>query len=319
MKKRSLFFILFAAICCFATYAQQHEDPDMTAYRQRNANRGGIKGWIPQDGLGPAVNVHSTGASIGGGGNYHSNIQGWHSQDGLGPVVNVHSTGANIGGGGNYHANIQGWHSQDGLGPVVNTNHNNNSHWGGNSNSNSHWQGINPGISTPNWNNNNNWNNNWNNSNWGGGISSSPIIVNNYYNPNYWWRDLRNPPAYSPISWGGYNYYYHDGNFFNILNGIYQVVLPAIGLILQTLPSGATQVTNYNNYYSYHGVFYKYTGNGYRVVTPPLGACLPSIPYFAQKVTINGVTCYKYDNVYIEPIYDNYDGDYCYRVVASVY
>ena len=303
MKKRSFIVILFAAICCTMIYAQPHEHPDMTAYRNRNAGGGGggIQGWNNRDGLGPVTNVHPTGATIGGGGShYQTHISGWEPQDGLGPVVNTHNSGTNWG-------------------------NNNNTNWGNNNSNAGKYRPNN----NPSW-NNNNWNNNWNNnsgwgnsnwggSNWGGGISSSPIIVNNYYNPNYWWRDLRNPPAYSPISWGGNSYYYHDGNFFSILNGIYQVVLPVIGLVLQALPSGATQVTNYNNYYSYHGVFYKSTGNGYRVVPPPVGACLPSIPYFAQKVTINGVTCYKYDNVYIEPIYDNYDGDYCYRVVASVY
>ena len=316
MKKISLLLMIFSLVGFTCIYAQPHANPDMNQYWLRNngnGGHGGIGGWNAHDGLGPVVNVHSTGASIGGGGHYQTHIAGWNSQDGLGPVVNNQTS--------------HNW----------NNNNNSNSNWGnGGNNSRPNWGGghtiINP--NTP-WNNsgwnNSGWNNSgWNNagwsnpgwSNWGGsswGISASPVVINNYYNPNYWWRDLRNPPPYSSMSWGGYNYYYHDGNFFNIVNGIYQVVLPVLGLILQAIPAGATRVTNYNNYYSYHGVFYYNTGNGYKVVAPPIGACLPSLPYFAKAVVVNGIKCYKYDNIYIEPMYNNADGDFCYRVVAEVY
>ena len=224
---------------------------------------------------------------------------------------------------------------EDGLGPAINVQHSNNnwnnnsgSSWGnGNNQSYPNWGGghttINPLTS---WNNpivNSGWQNaGWSNPGWGNPLwnnPGSPVIINNYYNPGYWWRDVRYAPSYAPMSWGGNNYYYHDGNFFNIVNGIYQVVLPVLGMILQSIPAGSTQLGSYNNIYSYHGVFYQYTGNGYRVVAPPVGACLTSRPYFAIPVTINGISCYKYDNVYIEPVYNNVDGDYCYRVIANVY
>ena len=68
----------------------------------------------------------------------------------------------------------------------------------------------------------------------------------------------------------------------------------------------------------FRSVFYYNTGNGYRVVAPPIGACLPSLPYFAKAVVVNGIACYEYDNVYLEPTYNAY-GNLCYQVVASVY
>ena len=92
MKKRSIFIIVCSLFCGASLMAQPGEHPDMTAYRARN---GGIQGWNSRDGLGPAVNVHSTGATIGGGDNYHTNISGWRSQDGLGPVVTHHSNNNN--------------------------------------------------------------------------------------------------------------------------------------------------------------------------------------------------------------------------------
>ena len=306
MNRRSISVILIGLFCSAMIVAQPGEHPDMTAYRARN---GGIPGWNSRDGLGPAVNVHSTGATIGGGGGFHTHIAGWNSQDGLGPVVTHHNnnnnwgngnSGTNWGNGGNNNINPAPW----GGNTHINTN---SPHWHASGWGNPGWGG---GLSSS-------WNNAWNSPLWSG--SGGNVIVNNYYNSNYWWRDLRNPPPGSPIAWGGNSYYYHDGNFFSILNGIYQVVLPVLGLILQALPSGAIKVDNYNNYYSYHGVFYYNTGNGYRVVPPPVGACLPSLPYFAKAVTVGGVSCYKYDNVYIEPVYNNYDGAYCYRVMNSVY
>lgn len=344
MKKVFAMMVVWGCCGILTTYAQPREDPDMTAYRARNA--GAAPGWTPQDGLGPAINVHPTGATIG-----HS---GWNNG------VNVHPTGATI---SPATYNYPGWNRNDGLGPVV-VHHNINSN-----NSNPNWNNNN--NQGPNWNNNNvgshwggrgnDWNNNWNNwnngswgNNWGsswwnswgnninvnsplwgmGGISSAPwynywhnrwwngggtnITINNYYDGSTWWRDLRNAPPGSMMNWGNNNYYYHDGNFFSVVNGIYQVVLPVLGLILNSLPAAATPMPNYNNYYNYHGVYYYYTGQNYRVVAPPVGACLPSLPYFAKPTIINGISCYSYDNVYIQPTY-NIDGDYCYRVVRNVY
>ena len=111
---------------------------------------------------------------------------------------------------------------------------------------------------------------------------------------------------------------YHDGNFFNAVDGIYQVVLPVLGLIMNALPNSATAVPGYNNYYSYHDIYYYNTGNGYRVVAPPIGSCLANLPYFAQPAVVDGVSCYKYDNVYISPTYDA-NGNLCYQVIGDVY
>ena len=184
----------------------------------------------------------------------------------------------------------------------------NGSNWGNNNN----WGN---GSSWGNGWNNPTWSSSWGNIGWGGGN----VTINNYYNPNSWWRDIRYGPSggMSQIAWDNNNYYYHDGNFFNIVNGIYQVVLPVLGMILNSLPQGATPLPNYNNYYSYHGVYYYYTGSAYRVAAPPIGACLSSLPYFARATVVNGISCYTYDNIFIQPTY-NVDGTFCYRVVGSI-
>ena len=120
-----------------------------------------------------------------------------------------------------------------------------------------------------------------------------------------------------PIYWKGHHYYYHDGNFFNTVDGIFRIVLPVVGFIINSLPTGATKVNNYNNYYYYHGVYYTQTSNGYEVTNPPVGACVSELPYFAQEEIIDGQTYYTYDNVYFIPAYAS-DGSICYEVVDSL-
>ena len=325
MKKYYVLSTIAGLFFAFTLSAQPRGgDPDMENYRMRNAGfqHGGGGGWG-----GGGVNVHSTGATIGGGG-----ISGWNSRDGLGPVVTHQNSNNNWNNNNNnnnnYHTNISGWRSQDGLGPVV-THQNSNNNWnGGNSNWNNnnsfpHSSGIHVNPNSPLWGNGGgsgwqtpSWSSSWGNIGSGGG----GVTINNFYNSGSWWRDFRNPPpgGMQQIGWGGHNYYYHDGNFFNIINGIYSVVLPVLGMILNSIPSGATPMANYSNYYYYHGVYYYYTGSGYRVCSPPIGACLSSLPYFATPTVIDGISCYKYDNIFIQPTY-NVDGTFCYRVVGSIY
>ena len=164
----------------------------------------------------------------------------------------------------------------------------------------------------------------WNNYPGYNPFSNSQFPGNNFtpynsYNPLNWWNSLNNfPNNYPPMSWNGHHYYYHDGNFFHLLNGIYQVVLPVLGLVLQSLPSGAVPIDDYNNYYYYHGICYQQVANGYQVTSPPIGACLPELPYFAQQNSYNGVPYYSYDNVYIRIVTLPYGGT-CYRVVSTPY
>ena len=145
------------------------------------------------------------------------------------------------------------------------------------------------------------------------------ISTNNNYDPHNWWHSVRNFPGgnRSPLYWRGHHYYYHDGNFFNIVDGIFKVVLPVVGFLVSTLPSGASQVNNYNNYYYYHGIYYTQTSNGYEVTNPPVGACVSELPYFAQEESINGQTYYTYDNIYLVPAYSS-DGSICYEVVNNL-
>ena len=177
--------------------------------------------------------------------------------------------------------------------------------------------------------NNNNWNRPAKHTSWNGALSPSrpginqyrpglPMNINNNYNRSHWWRSIRNMPGNRPpVYWNGHHYYYHDGNFFNIVDGIFQVVLPVVGFLISSLPSGATQVNNYNNYYYYHGVFYRQDGGEYQVVNPPVGACISELPYFAQEDYINGQLYYTYDNVYLVPVISD-NGTECYQVVGNV-
>ena len=180
---------------------------------------------------------------------------------------------------------------------------------------------------------NNNKNGNWNRApvrrKWNGAIQPARpgigqyrprpgLTIGNNYDPHNWWRNIRNIPGKRPpIYWKGHHYYYHDGNFFNTVDGIFRIVLPVVGFIINSLPSGATKVNNYNNYYYYHGVYYTQTSNGYEVTNPPVGACVSELPYFAQEETIDGQTYYTYDNGYFIPAYDS-DGSICYEVIDSL-
>ena len=86
---------------------------------------------------------------------------------------------------------------------------------------------------------------------WGGG----------FYNSLYWPRLGFSvgflPYGYYPFYWGGLQFYYSDGYYYNNDNGQYTVVEPPVGAQLNNLPEGAKSIMiNGQQYYELNGVYY---------------------------------------------------------------
>ena len=84
------------------------------------------------------------------------------------------------------------------------------------------------------------------------------------------------------------------------------MVDPPVGVVLATLPPGATAVNVNGIVYYYAGsTFYLPQSNGFAVVTPPLGVVVPNLPAGSTPVVINGVTYYTGAGVYYLPVMQN--------------
>jgi hypothetical protein len=82
-----------------------------------------------------------------------------------------------------------------------------------------------------------------------------------FYNSLYWPRLGFSigflPYGYYPFYWGGLQFYYSNGYYYNYVDGQYTVVEPPVGAQINTLPSGAQSVMiNGQQYYELNGVYY---------------------------------------------------------------
>jgi len=65
------------------------------------------------------------------------------------------------------------------------------------------------------------------------------------------------PYGYYPFYWGGLQYYYSNGYYYNYDNDQYTVVEPPVGAQLNSLPSGAKSIViNGQQYYELDGIYY---------------------------------------------------------------
>jgi len=153
--------------------------------------------------------------------------------------------------------------------------------------------------------------------------STRPRVVYNAYNPswryNYYPRRHTRvtifPFSYSSIFWGGYNYRYYDGIFYQPFDNYYSVVAPPIGIYINTLPIGYSRILVRDNpYYYYNGTYYNQDNDRYTVVQPPLGAIVESIPEGYETVVIDGETYYKVDDVQYKPVVQE-NGEIWYEVI----
>ncbi len=118
--------------------------------------------------------------------------------------------------------------------------------------------------------------------------------------PAYGRRVTQLNSSYRTIAYGGNNYRYYNGIFYQPVGSAFQVIFPPIGIQVNVLPLGYRRIyVGTVPYYYYNGIFYNnYQDNQYIVAEPPLGAKLPELPYGATLVTINGQNYYEQNGTY---------------------
>jgi len=156
----------------------------------------------------------------------------------------------------------------------------------------------------------------------GGGVH----VNGGYYAPRASYRYIRPGfgathyiyhPRYSFIGFGGVNYGYYNGLFYQRYGFGLHLVFPPFGIRVGVLPIGYYPFYfGANPYYYYGGVFYSpYSDGGYQVVAPPLGSLVPELPAGATVQVINGQEFYQYyGTFYQKQVNDN--GEVWYKVVG---
>ncbi len=91
-----------------------------------------------------------------------------------------------------------------------------------------------------------------------GGYFYNRGFYRSYYYPRLGFTLGYLPYGYYPFLWGGLQFYYSDGYFYQYDNNQYTVVEPPIGAAVNTLPSGAQSIViNGVQYYELNGVYYE--------------------------------------------------------------
>ena len=127
----------------------------------------------------------------------------------------------------------------------------------------------------------------------------SRVVVHHYD------RHIADVSQHVRIVHGGRDYYYRDGLYYHLVNGLYYVVAPPRHVHVTHIPASYFTFTigGVPFYYSY-GVYYNYNPLGYyEVVDAPRGAIVPELPeYDVNTVMISGKTYLVYDNILYKPI-----------------
>lgn len=112
------------------------------------------------------------------------------------------------------------------------------------------------------------------------------------------------PVGYSTVVYGGRDYYYHQGRFYNGYNGAYVAIAPPIGIHVRILPSGYRKIIiGGNPFFYFSGTYYRQIGDEYETVEPAKGTLVPELPMDdVEKVIIDGQTYYEYDKVLYKPV-----------------
>lgn len=146
-----------------------------------------------------------------------------------------------------------------------------------------------------------------------------------YYHPYrpYYWGPTWHPIGFFTgaligaaieLSWNNHPYRYYNGVYYEPYNSGYRVIAPPVGIRINALPPGFSEIpVDGVNYYYYGGTFYRNYGNEYAVVAAPFGAVVYQLPDGAQEVTVNGNRYMFYNNTYFQPFNDN--GNDAYEVV----
>jgi len=107
---------------------------------------------------------------------------------------------------------------------------------------------------------------------------------------------------YINLSYGGMNYRYQEGYYYQPYGGTFRYVTPPFGLMISTLPMGYMSFNmGPNPYYYYGGTYYRpRPNNKYEVVAPPLGAVVSKLPPTAKVAVIDGRKYYQDNGTYYE-------------------
>ena len=118
------------------------------------------------------------------------------------------------------------------------------------------------------------------------------------------------------LSFNDQQYRYDQGVYYSAYQGGYRAVYAPVGLFINQLPIGYTNVNlgDYDYFY-YAGVFYVSEGNGFVVVVAPPGAVVYQLPAGCVEVTMGDITYLRYNNTLFQPIAIN--GEKAYEVVAE--
>jgi len=145
--------------------------------------------------------------------------------------------------------------------------------------------------------------------------SKNKVVVVNHRNG----RSVTMLPAgHNKIVYKGRNYFYHAGYFYHHTGKKYWVIRPPFGIRIHVLPVGYhTVYFGTVPYYYYRGIYYHPVENEFETVEPDSGTVVPELPEDdVEKVTIDGKTYYKYDDVLYKQIVT--DSGIQYQVVGKI-
>jgi len=128
----------------------------------------------------------------------------------------------------------------------------------------------------------------------------------------YWYL----PYASINFYYGGLDYYFSDGVFYQNFDGKYEMVPAPIGYRVKALPKGSVQFSiDGMPYFYYYGTFYKPVDKKYEVIPAPVGVVVESIPAGYEKIEIEGQTYYTVNGVQYKPVIRN--NEIWYQVIKS--
>lgn len=126
------------------------------------------------------------------------------------------------------------------------------------------------------------------------------------------------PTGYSTIGFGGRNFFFHGGRYYNYVGNSYSMIAPPFGLRIRVLPVGYRRIfIGPIPHFYYGGVYYRQVGDEYETVQPAVGTIVPELPQDdIEEVTIDGQTLYEVDNILYKSVVTN-DGNQ-YEVVGTL-
>ena len=147
------------------------------------------------------------------------------------------------------------------------------------------------------------------------------------------------PWGYYPFWWGGTNFYYSDGLFYQYNNQEYTVVEPPLGAQVDKLPVKAQSIViDGQQYYELNGVYYQAVtkddgtsvyevagkdgelntnaGTGADAVIPKIGDITSNLPADSRKVKLNGQTLFVSDDGIYYQETSTPDGKKAFKIVA---